>query len=207
MEFFPTLNPNVQRSSAMIWFWISLLVLLHNSRGVLSDSNYLIGLGSYDITGPAADVNMMGYANMDQIASGVHFRLRARAFIVAEPQGNRVVFVNLDACMASQLVTIKVLERLKARYGNLYTENNVAISGIHTHAGPGGYLQYVVYIVTSLGFVRQSFDVIVDGIEQSIIQAHKNLRPGSIFVNKGELLDAGVNRSPSAYLNNPAAER
>ena len=72
------------------------------------------------------------------------------------------------------------------RYGDLYTEQNVAISGIHTHAGPGGYLQYVVYIVTSLGFVRQSFDVIVDGIEKSIVQAHENLRPGSIFVNKGK---------------------
>lgn len=189
---------------ASVWF---LVMLMQNFRGSLSTSNYLIGLGSYDITGPAADVNMMGYANTEQIASGVHFRLRARAFIVAEPQGSRVVYVNLDACMASQIVTIKVIERLKARYGGLYTEQNVAISGIHTHAGPGGYLQYVVYIVTSLGFVRQSFDVIVDGIEKSIIQAHENLRPGSIFVNKGELLDAGVNRSPSSYLNNPAEER
>ena len=72
------------------------------------------------------------------------------------------------------------------RYGDLYTENNVAISGIHTHAGPGGYLQYVVYIITSFGFVHQSFDVVVDGIEKSIIQAHDNLRPGSIFVNKGK---------------------
>ncbi|KAK8707615.1 hypothetical protein V6N13_058670 [Hibiscus sabdariffa] len=205
-----------------MWLWISLVLVLQYSKTVLSDSNYLIGLGSYDITGPAADVNMMGYANSEQTASGIHFRLRARSFIVAEPQGKRVVFVNLDACMASQLVTIKVLERLKARYGNLYTEQNVAISGIHTHAGPGGYLQYVVYIVTSLGFVRQSFDVLVDGIEKSIVQAHENLQPGSIFVNKevyafsllkgywlstGELLDAGVNRSPSAYLNNPASER
>ncbi|KAJ9146750.1 hypothetical protein P3X46_028981 [Hevea brasiliensis] len=190
-----------------VWSWVSLVLLLVNSGTVLSDSEYLIGLGSYDITGPAADVNMMGYANTEQIASGIHFRLRARTFIVAEPQASRVVFVNLDACMASQLVKIKVIERLKARYGDLYTEQNVAISGIHTHAGPGGYLQYVVYIITSLGFVRQSFDVIVDGIEKSIVQAHENLRPGSIFVNKGELLDAGVNRSPSAYLNNPAEER
>ncbi|KAL1307247.1 hypothetical protein HN51_049220 [Arachis hypogaea] len=189
------------------WTLLLPLVLLLWSSVVHSNSDYLIGLGSYDITGPAADVNMMGYANAEQIASGVHFRLRARAFIVAEPNGNRVVFVNLDACMASQLVTIKVLERLKARYGDLYTEKNVAISGIHTHAGPGGYLQYVVYIVTSLGFVRQSFDVIVDGIEKSIVEAHENLHPGSIFVNKGELLDAGVNRSPSGYLNNPAEER
>ncbi|XP_058099529.1 neutral ceramidase 2-like [Magnolia sinica] len=188
-------------------FCILLLLFLHDCRGVLSDSNYLIGLGSYDITGPAADVNMMGYANPEQTTSGIHFRLRARTFIVAKPQGKRVLFVNLDACMASQIITIKVLERLKARYGDLYNERNVAISGIHTHAGPGGYLQYVIYIITSLGFVRQSFDVIVNGIEKSIIQAHENLRPGSIFVNQGELLDAGINRSPSAYLNNPPEEQ
>lgn len=187
--------------------FLVFLFLLLQSKDASSASNYLVGLGSYDITGPAADVNMMGYANSDQTASGVHFRLRARAFIVAEPQGSRVVFVNLDACMGSQLVTIKVLEKLKARYGDLYAEKNVGISGIHTHAGPGGYLQYVVYIVTSLGFVRQSFDALVDGIEKCIIQAHENLRPGSILINNGELLDAGVNRSPSAYLNNPASER
>ncbi|XP_030474219.2 neutral ceramidase 2-like isoform X1 [Syzygium oleosum] len=199
-------HASIKRFSITGWF-LFLVALFQNIKGNLSASNYLIGLGSYDITGPAADVNMMGYANMEQIASGVHFRLRARTFIVAEPQGNRVAFVNLDACMASQIVTNKVLERLKAGYGNLYTEENVAISGIHTHAGPGGYLQYVVYIVTSLGFVRQSFDALVDGIEKSIIQAHENLRPGSIFVNRGELLDAGVNRSPSAYLNNPEAEQ
>ncbi|KAJ0979597.1 hypothetical protein J5N97_015071 [Dioscorea zingiberensis] len=191
---------------ASIWFCLLLVLFAQQCQGTTSSSTYLVGLGSYDITGPAADVNMMGYANMEQVASGVHFRLQARAFIVAEPGGKRVVFVNLDACMASQIVTIKLLERLKSRYGDLYTEQNVAISGIHTHAGPGGYLQYVVYIVTSLGFVRQSFDVIVNGIEQSIIQAHENLRPGTVFVNKGEL-DAGINRSPSAYLNNPTSER
>lgn len=116
MEFSSRFNLGVRRSCATIWLWMALVLLLHNGRGVVSDSNYLIGLGSYDITGPAADVNMMGYANTAQTASGIHFRLRARTFIVAEPKGNRVVFVNLDACMASQLVNIKVIERLKARY-------------------------------------------------------------------------------------------
>ncbi|CAJ1960275.1 unnamed protein product [Sphenostylis stenocarpa] len=208
MEFPSFFRSNFWMACANMRVWtLFLLLLLLETDVVCSSSDYLVGLGSYDITGPAADVNMMGYANTGQIASGIHFRLRARAFIVAEPKSNRVVFVNLDACMASQIVKIKLIERLKARYGDLYTENNVAISGIHTHAGPGGYLQYVVYIITSFGFVHQSFDVIVDGIEKCIIQAHENLRPGSIFVNKGELLDAGVNRSPSAYLNNPAAER
>ncbi|XP_052173940.1 neutral ceramidase 2 [Diospyros lotus] len=210
MELLSLFPHFVTRPPTTMWLWSLcgfLLCMLLNVGGILSASSYLIGLGSYDITGPAADVNMMGYANMEQTTSGVHFRLRARTFIVAEPQGDRVVFVNLDACMASQIVTLKVLERLKARYGDLYSEHNVAVSGTHTHAGPGGYLEYVIYIVTSLGFVRQSFDVIVDGIEKSIVQAHENLHPGSIFVNKGELLDTSINRSPSAYLNNPATER
>lgn len=88
--------------------------------------------------------------------------------------------------VVSILFSMMILNFLLFRYGELYTEKNVAISGIYSHAGPGGYLQYVVYIVTSLGFVRQSFDVIVNGIEKSIIEAHENLRPGSIFVNKGE---------------------
>ncbi|KAK4481366.1 hypothetical protein RD792_012253 [Penstemon davidsonii] len=160
------------------------------------------------MTGPAAGVNMMGYGNMDQVTQGIHFRLRARTFIVAESeQGPRFAFVNLDAGMASQLVTIKVLERLKSRYGELYNEENVAISGIHTHAGPGGYLQYVIYSVTSLGFVPQSFDAIVNAIELSIVQAHDNLKPGSILINTGDLDSAGINRSPSAYLFNPPQER
>ncbi|XP_010541433.1 PREDICTED: neutral ceramidase-like [Tarenaya hassleriana] len=191
----------------MTRLWLVFLCHALFERAALQSSAYLIGLGSYDITGPASDVNMMGYANMEQVASGVHFRLRARTFIVSESKGKRVVFVNLDSGMASQIVTMKVIQRLKLRYGKLYTERNVVISGTHTHAGPGGYLQYVLYIVTSLGFVHQSFDALVDGIEQSIIQAHENLRPGSILIKKGEVTGAGVNRSPSAYLNNPAEER
>ena len=149
---------------------------------------------------------------------------------------NRFVFVNMDACMASQAVTLAVHKRLEvsgcccsadmstwspiatlslsesagpalrqscrcltrptsalpinslslavlssaplgqgsrqlagrgraqALYGGLYSARNVALSGIHTHSGPGGYLQYVLYTITSLGFVRESFDPLVDGV-------------------------------------------
>lgn len=40
----------------------------------------------------------------------------------------------------------------------------MAVSGIHTHSGPGGFHEYVLLDVTSLGFVRQSMDALVDGI-------------------------------------------
>ena len=68
----------------------------------------------------------------------------------------------------------------------MYNEDNLAISGTHTHAGPGGYLQYYVYSITTAGFVPQSFDAIVTAVELSIVQAHENLKPGSVFINKGE---------------------
>ena len=64
-----------------------------------------------------------------------------------------------------------------------------------------------LYKVTSLGFVTQTFDAIVDGIVESVKMAHSNMRQGHLMVNSGELVDASVNRSPTAYLNNPSEER
>ncbi|CAL8468077.1 g7616 [Coccomyxa elongata] len=170
---------------------------------------YLVGTGKADITGPAADVNLMGYAAPGQLAAGIHTRLYARAYIIGDitDDSKRFVFVNLDACMASQGVTMTVLSQLKELYGGLYHEGNVAMSGIHTHSGPGGYLQYILYIITSLGFVRESFDVLVGGIVEAIRRAHDNVAPGRLQVNSGELLDANANRSPTSYLANPAEER
>jgi hypothetical protein len=42
---------------------------------------------------------------------------------------------------------------------------------IHIHAGPGDYLLCVVYTVSPLGIVLQSFDLIVYWIEKAIIRA------------------------------------
>ncbi len=75
-------------SLKIIWFIALVVFLGQNIEGSSSSSSstYLICLGSYDITGHATDVNMMGYASLEQIASGIHFRLWARMFIVAEPK-------------------------------------------------------------------------------------------------------------------------
>ena len=59
----------------------------------------------------------------------------------------------------------------------------------------------------SLGFVNQTLEAIVSGIVESVKIAHENVKPGQLFINNGILLDASINRSPSAYLNNPEEER
>ena len=57
---------------------------------------------------------IQGYAKSGQEAAGIHTRLYSRAFVFASaPQHKRLVYVSIDACMTSQVVTLKVVEKLK----------------------------------------------------------------------------------------------
>lgn len=42
---------------------------------------------------------------------------------------------------------MQVVKKLQALYGDMYSDSNVLISGIHTHSGPAGYFQYVLFEV------------------------------------------------------------
>ena len=169
---------------------------------------YLVGVGLSDITGEAAEVGMMGYAELSQKTSGIHQRLRARAFIVqdAATQKNAVIVIT-DTGLVTQAIHQAVLKRLAARYGALYNEQNVLISATHTHAGPGGYSHYALYNITILGFQKKTFEAIVDGIVEAIDKAHRSKAPGEILLNQGELTQASRNRSALAFRLNPAADR
>ncbi|EPQ13769.1 Neutral ceramidase [Myotis brandtii] len=100
-----------------------------------------------------------------------------------------------------------VLNRLKSKYGSLYRRDNVILSGTHTHSGPAGYFQYTVFVIASEGFSNRTFNYMVTGIMKSIEIAHKNMKPGKIFMNKGNVDGTQINRSPYSYLQNPLAER
>ncbi|KAJ7848777.1 Neutral/alkaline nonlysosomal ceramidase [Mycena leptocephala] len=172
----------------------SFLALSASVLHAVAQSQYLLGLGIADVTGPVVETNMMGYASLAQTDTGLHLRQRARAFIIGEPNtpANRIVFVNADIAMGDSGVRRGILAALAAKYGTLYTAQNVAISSTHQHSGVGGYLENVLPQVTSLGFVPQTYNAIVQG----------TLSVGNTSVTGGN-----ANRSPTAYLANPAAER
>ncbi len=170
--------------------------------------SFLVGSGIYDITGPAAEIGMMGYGQLDQTTAGVHLRLRSRAFVIGSPcDGKRVVLVTADLQSIPQGVKQQVIERLKKLYGETYRDENVMLSATHTHSGPGGYSHYALYSLSTFGFNGQNFEAVVDGIVQSVVRAHKNLATGTIHISEDNLLDASINASPNAYQQNPAAER
>lgn len=178
-----------------MWKWISLVVCL---TCLVAQAQLAVGTGIYDVTGPAAEVGMMGYARIDQQTGGIHTRLWARAFVI-DDQTRRVALVNVDLGMVMQAVKSKVVEKLKKRYGNLYHEGNVMLTATHTHSGPGGHSHYGLYNITILGFCRQNFDAVVDGIYQAIVKAHDNVAPAEVFLATGTVENATKNRSIEAY--------
>jgi neutral ceramidase len=66
---------------------------------------------------------------------------------------------------------------------------------------------YVLYDLTALGFIPETFYALVRGITQSIINAHNSMTDGRIFLSEIEIGDANINRSPLAYANNPEQEK
>lgn len=186
------------------------------AQGLLGDHSdkagrYLLGVGKADITGPVVEINMMGYADPNQVGSGLRQRLYSRAFIVADPArpADRFVYLVLDTQSGDTAVRYGILSGLQ-ELGSEYAEyghHNLAVTGTHSHSGPGAWLNYLLPQITSKGFDQQSYRAIVDGALLSIRRAHESLGRGHLSVGSTKVFGANINRSLFAYLNNPAEER
>ena len=171
-----------------------------------SSASLQVGVGISDVTGPVAEVGMMGYSSFDQRAEGLHQRMRARAFIF-ESGGSRVAYVCVDNCMIFQSVHDEVLRRLAGRFGDIYTERNVMLTAIHSHAACGGASHNYAYNLAVLGFELQVFEAEVNGMVEAISAAHENLAPGTVRFGRSDLTDASVNRSRVAFDLNPEEDK
>ncbi|KAF2475414.1 Neutral/alkaline nonlysosomal ceramidase [Lindgomyces ingoldianus] len=180
-------------------------------KAVGDASQYLIGVGKADITGPVVELNLMGYANSSQVGTGLRQRLYSRAFIVGSPSDptQRFIYMVLDTQSGDTAIRNGILEGLKGlgpAY-SMYAQKNVAVTGTHSHSGPGAWLNYLLPQITSLGFDKQSYHAIVDGAVLSIKRAHESLALGTISSGSTKVTDASINRSLFAYLANPKEER
>src|SRR6516162_9980142 len=170
--------------------------------------NYRVGIGISEVTDPAIGLQMMGFADARQKTTGVETPLFSRAFIIEDQSaGKRVVFVSAEILSGTDAVKREVVKRLQQEFRTFYANDNVLISGTHTHSAPAGYSGYKLYNLTGKGFDPHTFECIVTGIVASIKDAHNNLEPGNIYVAKGVVENCGLNRSILAYNNNPKAER
>ncbi|RAH45458.1 neutral/alkaline ceramidase [Aspergillus brunneoviolaceus CBS 621.78] len=182
-----------------------------SASSAAENGTFLLGAGKADITGPVAEVIFNGYASLDQVGSGLRQRIYSRAFIVANPQNTSDTFIYLvlDALTGDTAVRYGVLEGLAALGGEYtrYGEQNLALTGTHSHSGPGAWMNYLLPQIPTKGFDKQSYQAVVDGVLLSIQRAHESLEPGSLNFGSIDLEDANINRSPYAYDANPADEK
>ncbi|PBP25072.1 neutral/alkaline non-lysosomal ceramidase [Diplocarpon rosae] len=188
--------------------WTGSLDGVKNSE---KGTQYLLGVGKADITGPVVEINMMGYADTKQVGTGLRQRLYSRAFIVGDVKHpeDRFVYLVLDTQSGDTAVRYGILEGL-SKLGSdfsVYGPPNVAVTGTHSHSGPGAWLNYLLPQITSKGFDKQSYRAIVDGAVLSIQRAHRSLQPGYLTVGSTKVFGANINRSLYAYLANPENER
>ncbi|KAI0077234.1 Neutral/alkaline nonlysosomal ceramidase [Panus rudis PR-1116 ss-1] len=179
------------------------------ATGIGVQAQYILGLGIADITGPVVETNMMGYASLAQTDTGLHMRQRSRAWIVADASNssNRIVFINADIAMGDTGIRRSIVQQLSSEFPGVYSNENIALVSTHQHSGVGGYLENLLPQITSLGHVKQTADAIVAGTVLAVKRAHASLKPGKLSLGNTTVLDANRNRSPSAYLANPAEER
>lgn len=172
------------------------------------EHEYLVGKGRRDITGPMADVQMFGFVREGQTTAGVHFRLWSRAFVIAEAGSpkSRLVLVTADLGSLPHEIQRDVVDRLQEDYGDLYRLDNVILAATHTHSGPGGYWHTGAGTPLGSPLYIEHYNAIVDGIVQSIVDAHESMEPSEILIARGDVENGGANRSLTAYMNNPDEE-
>ncbi|SPO04906.1 probable neutral ceramidase precursor [Cephalotrichum gorgonifer] len=172
---------------------------------------YLLGVGKADITSPVVEINFAGYADPEQVGTGLRQRLYSRAFIVGSVDSpkDRFAYLVIDTAAGDTAVRNGILEGVRALGGEyaVYTAANIAVTGTHSHSGPGAWWNYLLPQVTSLGFSKQSYQAIVDGAVLSIKRAHESLTEGYLDIGTTDIADGSINRSLWSYLANPEAER
>lgn len=154
---------------------------------------------------------MNGYANISQVGTGLRQRIHSRAFIIADPDhtSSRFIYLVLDTQSGDTAVRNGVLQGLAALGGDYaqYGEHNLALTGTHSHSGPGAWMNYLLPQIPTKGFDKESYEAIVNGTLLSIQRAHESLTPGHLSLGTIDIPDGNINRSPYAYLANPEEER
>ncbi|KAI1498786.1 ceramidase family protein [Biscogniauxia marginata] len=184
---------------------------LPSTRAEATGDKYLLGVGKADITGPVVEINFAGYADTAQVGSGLRQRIYSRAFIVGDvaSPSDRFVYLILDTQGGDTAVRYGILDGVAALGDDysVYGQGNIAVTGTHSHAGPGAWFNYLLPQITSFGFDKQSYQAIVDGAVLSVKRAHESLAEGYLDFGAVNITDSNLSRSLYAYMANPAEER
>jgi neutral ceramidase len=94
---------------------------------------WMAGVARVDTT-PSASVRMAGYGSRTAPSQGVAHPLVAKALVLADASGHKIVMVTCDVIGFRRSFTNRVTDRVKDKYG--LPREDVVLFASHNHAGP-----------------------------------------------------------------------
>lgn len=174
----------------------------------LKDFNFEAGMSKADITGPSIGIMFWGYAQEGQKGEGIHLRQFARALVLKDKKSGKILaYVTAELGGVPHEVQRDVVARLQKEVDPNFNLANVLLNASHTHSAPAGFFHYIKNSIYTTKFFPEYYNVIVNGIVQSVKEAYSKKEPAQLLIGTTNVEGAGVNRSVTAYEANPKEER
>ncbi len=169
---------------------------------------YSAGFARADITAYEAGTPMQGWAVPQNLAVTVGTPLNARA-AVFERDGSKVAYVCADLNFISWAVRHGVLAALARAPARGLGPHNTMLTATHTHSGPGGLSQYMMFNAACFGFSPRVWSDVVDGIVRSIFAADDSREAATLRLGHADIPlcePVAFNRSLLAHRQNRDVE-
>lgn len=162
------------------------------------------GFARRDISRFEPGMAMLGWGELGHRVRRVGAPLHVRAFVVRDGR-SAIGWAVLEICFVTQLLRAAVLERLGDRCPGLGA-HTLLLSATHTHSGPSGITDSVLYGAQNFGWSPEVFDHLVDQTVNALVDAWTHTTPAVLRRATAPLTaDVVFRRSLRAWAANPEA--
>jgi neutral ceramidase len=168
-------------------------------------STYRAGFAKGDLTCFERGTGMFGWCQPYNVALEVAVPLEVRAGVVEDAARRRFLLAVCDLGFISTALRREVERRCLAR-GLIDTPSALMLAATHTHSGPTGYAEHLLYALSAPGYFPLLVQALAERVVDALARAHDALEPARLRVGVEPVpLDEPVafNRRIEAYNRNP----
>ncbi|MBL8818667.1 MAG: neutral/alkaline non-lysosomal ceramidase N-terminal domain-containing protein [Planctomyces sp.] len=180
----------------------SLIVLITVSSSV-AVAEWKAGAAKVAIT-PQEPMWMSGYASRDRPADGTSHDLWAKALVLEDESGTRVVLVTLDLVGIDRQTSMTICKSIEAKHG--FPRAHIGICTSHTHSGPvvGQNLKSMYEFDARNEELIQNYTLwLTEQVTSVVGQAVANVEPSVVRYGEGQS-SVAVNRRNNREADVPA---
>jgi neutral ceramidase len=172
---------------------------------------YKVGVAKVEIQFEGEGFGMMGYGRAFNVIKGRFTPLYCRSFCFENEGEDRLFFVQAEICMVFPEIKRELLDRLQRNYrDSIFRDDNIMLTGQHTHSAPAGFSHYPMYNFSVPGFRPHVFEAVVRAFYDAIVRSYENVQDAVLKFGYGDFPEeeeVGFNRSLAAYNANPEVKK